>query len=230
MKHSIVVCLLLIASTAAFGAPCLPGTLQDYIDLGAGGCNVGSVLFNNFSIDTGLGTATPVAPAQISVTPGGDPFTATLMLTSSLAAGPGDLLQSFFRLNATSMSRLAFIMLDGAMVTGDGAVTGILDLCSGGSFSGPGPIGCSGSSDSALAVVSDGFSMPMDSRSFASSGFFDIFVDLTVDGGLSGNAMFSSATIGLQSVPEPGIAWLTAGGLITLALARRRRNNGGEQS
>lgn len=230
MKNFAVVSLLLAAATAAFGGPCMPGTLQDYINLGAGGCTIGVVTFNNFATEPGQALATPVDPMLVSVTPGGSSLNPAFVVSSTLSAGPGQLFESLFRLNASSMLYGASISLNGASATGDGAVTGILDVCSGGMYAGPGPTGCTGTSDSAVAVVLDGFAMPMDSRSFPVSSFFDVFVDLSVDGGLSGGAAFTSATISLQAVPEPAIGWTVGSGLALFAVSRLRRKKSGGQS
>jgi hypothetical protein len=149
---------------------------------------------------------------------------------STLSAGPGDILEAFFRLNAAATLSAASVALDGANATGDGAVTGILDVCAGDSFLGAVPIDCFGVPGSVVVAVADGISFPSDSVTFAPASFFDVFVDLTVDGGLNGSATFTSATIGLQAVPEPGLAWLVGGGLAILGLSRVYRNNSGGQS
>jgi hypothetical protein len=65
-------------------------------------------------------------------------------------------------------------------------------------------------------------SFPSAALAFAPSGFFDVFVDLTADGGLNGNATFTSATLGLQAVPEPGVVWLMGVGLAGIAIRRAR--------
>lgn len=120
-------------------------------------------------------------------------------------------------------------MLEGT-ATGDGALTGILDVCGGGSFAGPGSLGCTGTPNSALAVLTADTSMPWDGVSFPRTGVLDLYADLTADGGLSGSAVLTSATIGLQTVPEPGAIAMTGAGLALLTLSRKRAVRTGGQS
>jgi hypothetical protein len=59
---------MLIAGTA-FGSSCVSGSLQSYIDVGAGGCDLGAASFSQFALALGQNGATPIDPSQVLVTP-----------------------------------------------------------------------------------------------------------------------------------------------------------------
>ncbi len=71
--------------------------------------------------------------------------------------------------------------------------------------------------------------MLSDSATFAATSFFDVFVDLSVDGGLDGSATLVSSTVTLaaaatNSVPEPAALPLMLTGMAGLGWFARRRN------
>jgi hypothetical protein len=148
-----------------------------------------------------------------------------LLVTLNSSASFGDLFESFFRFRADGFLTGADIGLNSPTAVGDGAVTGVLDVCPGGSFSGGQPIGCPTSPGTAIAFATDGFSGLTDSLSFGPTSFFDVFVDLTIDGGLSGSASLPSASVSIAAIPEPVTEFLIAAGLglIGILLARRPR-------
>lgn len=214
--------LLVFSSMTAFGAPCLPGTLQDYIGLAAG-CEAGDVLLNNFEVAPGQAVGSPIAPSDIQIVPGGTPIVPSLMFVVNQAALGGEVFGALIRFTASAgLLGGAAIWLDGA-AAGDGAVVGILDVCAGGSFPGAEPVGCSGTPAVAIAAItaSDVFS---DSLTAANS-FFDVFVDLSVDGGLGGSASLVSATVSITSVPEPATGLLIAAALGVIGVLRTRRKH-----
>jgi hypothetical protein len=213
----------LLASATAFGAACMPGTLQDYINLGSGGCDLGSVTFADFITAPGLSGGTPIDPAAIGVTPGGTQFAPNLMFNVDSTAGAGEIFQSFFRFAASGALNGASVMLGSPAVSGDGAVTGILDVCPDDFFAGL-PTGCPTLPDTAIALATSSDSQLRSGVRFAPSSFFDVFVDITIDGGPTGSAMLDSATVGITVVPEPGSTLLIAAGLGALGLLRVRRN------
>jgi PEP-CTERM motif len=220
MKLVLLISGMLCATSLGSAAVCVPGTLQSYIGLGSGGCQLGTLLFDNFAIASGQSIATPINPSQVQVTPGGSAFLPSLLFTLNSVAGPGAVFESFFRFQAVGLETGVSIALNNPTATGDGAVTGTLDVCRNGTFAGGAPIGCSGTSGSAIAFQIAGDSQLSDSAAFASSSFFDVFVDLTIDGGLAGTASLPSATVAVAAAPEPATLWLIAAGLI---LAGRRR-------
>ena len=115
------------------------------------------------------------------------------------------------------------ITLNQSSFTGDGAVIGILDVCPGAMFSGGTPVGCPSSPGSALAAVSEGGSFPSDVTTLPISSFFDVFAELTIDGGLSGTASLPSATVGISAVPEPSTTLLLPFVALAGAQAVRKR-------
>ena len=215
--------LLLLINFTAFGASCLPGTLLDYVNLGADGCRAGAVQFNNFELAMVQSGAMEIAPGSVQITPVGDLYHPTFRVTLNQMANAGQLLESMFRFNSTGLLSGASVSLIGAQATGDGAVTGSVEVCPGGNFMGVEPIGCNTSPQSAIAFVIEGDAEPNASTPpFQISSFFDVFVDLTVDGGLTGSAMLSSAEVGVSAVPEPHSAFLIAAGVLVLGCQRLR--------
>jgi hypothetical protein len=212
--------LLLFASLPLFAltanaGPCLPGTLQDYINLSPLGCTLSNVQFTDFFLAPGQSIATPIDPAQIQVTPGGPLFSPTLLLSFNRSASAGQLLESFFHFRSTASPLLsAGISLGSPRVTGDGAITGILDVCANGQFLGTAPIGCTGTPDTAIAFMTSSDSSLSDGTPFRVSSFFDVFVDLSIDGGLAGSAFLGTASVSVTT-PEPPPQLL----LLTLSLA-----------
>ena len=210
--------------SALFGAPCLSGTLQSYINLGVPGCSVGGVDYSAFSLVPGQFNATQISPANINVTPGGSQLQTTLLLTYNLTDSAGGMfLESIFRVRASGLLTGASISLSSPTVTGDGAVTGILNVCAGGSFAGTAPSGCPTTEKSALVfAIAGGPNQLSDSLSFAPSSFFDIFFDVTIDGGTNGRATLPSATLGVNAVPEPSAILLVALGIGAIGIRRYR--------
>lgn len=215
-------CFLLFGA-AGFGATCLPGNLQSYIALGAGGCELGAVQFSDFTTAPGQNFATPISPQSIQVTPGGTTFLPSLLFTLNSSATSGNVFESFFRFDVSGTLTSASALLNSPVALGDGAVTGILDVCAGGSFAGNGPVGCSASASTAVAFAINGDSALSGSVNFPATSFFDVFVDLTIDGGSAGSASLPSAAVSIGAVPEPSVALLIAAGLGIMGTLQMRR-------
>jgi hypothetical protein len=221
MRRFLLPVVFLLFAGAAFGGPCVPGSLADYLALPSGGCT-NSFAFQDFQLGPAQAFATPIDPALIQVTPVLSPDGPFFDFTVNAAAGPGELLESFFRFTVTGSLRGAFIGLGNATVSGDGVVLGILDVCADGSFLGIEPIGCTGTPGSAIAFAISGDASPRANLSFSPpASFFDVFVDITIDGGLNGSASLQSAQAGTET-PEPGAMALVALGLGVLGLIRKR--------
>ena len=225
MKLYFILGGILLVSSSAFAAPCLPGTLQDYVNLGAAGCQNGVVTFSGFSSAPGQNGATPIPLLQVMVNPAGMQFMPTLQFTLNQGANAGQLFESFFRFKASNAQLTgAGITLNSPLATGDGAVTGTLNVCPGAMFAGNSPTGCA-NSISLISLATSGFSMLTDSASFPTTSFFDVFTDLSVDGGLGGgSARFNSATVKFTATPEPSAQQLMLAGLAILALFSTQRN------
>lgn len=208
---------------AALAGPCITGTLQDYINLGAGGCSLGAVTVSNFGVVPGQNFATPIDPLTIQINPTGG-YLSQLELVFDSGAQAGDLLESIFRFHASGAGLyVAGVRLDDAGASGDGVVTSTLDVCAGGAFPGDQPAGCGGTADSAVTLKTAGFSMPYDARYFQFTSFFDVFTDITIDGGLNGSASLGRTTILVGAVPEPSQVVLMLSGLACLAFVRIRK-------
>ena len=222
MKIRLLFSALLIAGTA-FGSSCVSGSLQDYIDLGTGGCDVGAVSFSQFALAPGQNGATPINASQVLVTPAGLPFTPTLQFTLSTTATAPNLVESFFRLRASGpMLAGDMLSLNAPSASGDGVDTALEYICPGASFGANSPVGCSGSA-SLTTFGNVSFSQLSDFKNFPATSFFDIFVDLSVDGGLAGSATFDSAAIQVTATPEPASLLLAITGIATLAVSCSRR-------
>jgi len=217
-------CLAALSCAAVFGAPlCVPGNLQTFVNLGAAGCEVSTVEFTGFTTLPGQTVGTPIDPAQVQVTPGGNALNPMLLFTLNRTATAGAAFESFFRFSASDSLSGASIGLTSPTVTGDAVVTAILDVCPNGSFAGSAPLGCPTSPASMLVFAIEQSSLLSDSANLPGSSSFDVFVNLTIDGGSSGSATLGSATVGFSSVPEPSAGLLVALGLSAFGASRARR-------
>lgn len=215
--------LAVLWSPAVFASACLPGTLETYVNLGSAGCELGNVLFANFAPEPGQTAATPIDPAQVQVAPGSAPFAPILLFELNASTGAGEILESFFRFDASGFPARASIALNSPSAAGDGAVTGVLNVCPDGMFAPDMPTGCTTSPAGTVVFAIDQSAFLSDSLTLPASGFFDVFVDLTIDGGLAGSASLASASVGVSSIPEPSALLLVAAGLGALGKLRARR-------
>jgi hypothetical protein len=207
-----------ISAGMAAAAPmaCLSGSLSSYTAL-TEGCTVNSVTFAGFAVAGSQGTLIP--PGSVLVTPLATPGAVGFRFDLNQTAGAGDVLGILINYTV-SFAQSASIALNGSSVTPDGANTGILDLCSG-SFPAAGPSGCTGTVYNALAADAGFFSQLTDQVNLP-PGAYDVFVDLTADGGQAGAATFASASV-LHGVPEPATWMALSLGLSLLAWQRRWR-------
>ena len=205
---------------AASADMCQPGTLQDYIDLPTAECTAGSVTFSNFAVVQGQAGATQIDPALVSVMPTAG---SGLLFTLNQTATAGQLFESFFQFGAAGSIQSTLLSLLGSSATGDGVAAAGVDLCADGFFVGPVPIGCDGTPETLIALVIEGDGI-LTSPGFTGGSFFDIFVDLTVDGGLDGQAIFGAAQLDFNAVPEPATYALMAPALAFLIWNSRRRS------
>jgi len=168
------------------------------------------------------GVATPIDPTQVQIVPGGIALNPMLSFALNRTTTAGEVFESFFRFSASDSMSGASIGLTSPIVTGDAAVTAILDVCPNGSFGG-GPFGCPTSPASLVVFAIDQSSLLKSSASFPVSNSVDVFVDMTLDGGRSGSVTLNSATVGFSSVPEPSTGLLLAFGLSAFGVLRARR-------
>jgi hypothetical protein len=228
----ILVTFILMSSGAAFAVPCVPGSLDGYVGLGSGGCEIADVNFSAFELPAVLTGATPIGAELVNVTPvtsSGNPGLSFTFL-ESISAGTDELLELLigFRVAApgASISGNSAELL-GTSVNGDGAITLVEDKCIGGLFGSP-PTGCSGTPLTLIA-----FDIGIDADLFASSPFapaqaLDVLADLVLDGGVEGSASLAAgggAQLRFETVnqvPEPASAALLALGLFAFAVSAIR--------
>jgi hypothetical protein len=190
------------------------GTLASYIALGASGCTIRTSTLSDFHILSGQAFASPIDPGKVSITPLAGVPDPEFKAAFSATAGAGMLAEAIFtyRISGNLYSGSS-INLAGSVVTNDGTVTDVQNVCAGGSFGPDGLSNCTGTSET-LTVVSNG----KDQATFPSAAFLNVTDDFTLDGGMAGSASGGSITDRFTAVPEPLTFLITALGL-ALALA-----------
>jgi hypothetical protein len=225
--------LALLSCTAIFGAPCVPGNYQSFINLGASGCEIETVHFDSFRDLRGLPigipgqtVGTPIDPAQVQVTPGGTASNPMFLFTLNKTATAHEVFESYFVFLAPGSLIGSSITLIAPTVTGDGdaGVFGLLDVCP--SFAGATPIACGTPQSFTSQIVNatgQGFFVSNSRNISVASEFgFVVFVDLITAGGRSGSATLGSSSVGFSTVPEPSAGLLVALGLSAFGVSRAR--------
>jgi hypothetical protein len=227
MKSSVLlVALLALTRTIAFAAPaCLPGSLQDYINLGPGGCSIGDAQFFDF-VDLGpLSGATPVLPDAVAVIPFGGPYNAGFDFALGVAAGPGEFLESRFSYTLQTLFPMvggASLGMAGSSATGDGVTTVVEDFCLGEAFI----FDFCFAGTSTLIVFDIGTDQSLSQQlGLPLLTTVGMMKDIAVDGGLSGSASVATVRNQFSLVPEPDSVLTMGLGLLAIAcfVARRRR-------
>jgi len=197
-----------VLTAPAMALPCAADSLSDYVVLGAGGCTVGTLTFSDFSIEAFPGGATDLDPLSIVLTPVANGL--AVSTATPVAAGPGDFfgLRFLFLVSDPDGLTGGTIALGESSVEEDGVNTALLDA---------------GLMGNAIAFDIGLLADPVESFSGGPSSFFDVFVELAIDGGLNGSASLGPTlgTITFQ-VPEPPTALLLA--LALFGITRRTRS------
>ena len=94
MKRACLVALIgWLLPTAAFAAPCVPGSLASYVALGSSGCSVGSALFFGFADLPVQGGAFSIPDTNVFVNPvtaGGPGFRFNVNATAPAGASSSE--------------------------------------------------------------------------------------------------------------------------------------------
>jgi hypothetical protein len=225
MKRLFYLTAVILASVWCCAAStCTSATLADYIALGSGGCSIGADTLSNFQVASGITGATPITPADVSISASASGLNLNLTISVDQTASANTQLEALFSYQLSGASFTGeSSTLSGASETGDGAVTDVENICAGGMFAPGMPTGCTGLAASLLTL--DGV-QNQNSTNFPAHGFFDVFVDLTLDGGLAGSASGATVNDTYSGVPEPFSFSLTILGLalgIGAQLQRSRR-------
>jgi hypothetical protein len=218
--------LLGVCASILAAAPCVPGSLQDYIDLGSAGCTIGPSLFSSFEALPLLPGAAAIAPFAIMVAPEDVPLRPTLRLDLTRSAGPAEILQTFFQFNVSDGALIGKqLSMSGSGASGDGVVTVVEELCMGGPFPASVFAGCAQAPETLVLFQIEGDSVTAVRAPLATADFLGVRMDITIDGGPAGTATLAGVTNRFESIPEPSGALVMLSGLATLWVARRRAVN-----
>lgn len=206
--RKLILSAALVLGIPAVGAaaPCLPASLADYIGLASGGCTIGGALFADFSSVAAPG-ATAIDEALISV----DPLNLGFGFGLNVSAAAGEVFGNGIGYRVSGLSFIGrSLSMEGSTVVEDGALTAL-------QF-GPGP---------PLVVFDIGLASDLfEETAFPPVSFFDVFTEITIDGGppgTSGSAELDGRVVDRFAVPEPVTVLLLGSGLLGLAARRRRQ-------
>jgi hypothetical protein len=208
--------LVIVWPSGSQAAPCVIGTLADYLSPGFTGCQLGPATISPF-------LTTAATPGDITVTP--DAGALAFDFGLDLTAPPFTTVAFQYSLSGVSLNR-ADLSFTGASATGDGVVSAIEFLCFGGTFFPlAAPFGCDPLNVDSLAVVQlESVGTSPDTLEFAPNSFFDVFVEITVDPGLFGTASLDGTVrTAFAGVPEPSALLLVGSGLAAWLGRRKRR-------
>jgi hypothetical protein len=239
-KQLLLVCPMLLATTAMWGAPltCQTGQMSMY-DVSGFSCTLGGILFSNFSY---ANTNPPPTDSQVTVVPTTDTAgDVTLQFDGAFTAGAGDSMSISIAYSAMASSPIMTgqsLAMTGFGQSGNGSVDVGESVCLGGTFAKTGQ--CGGSGVDSISVYD--FSST-DMRTFDSVAFdpaqsqISVVKNIALNGGTTGTN--ASATVsevfnttgtsgggggpGGGPVPEPDSMVMMGSGLLVVALAWRRR-------
>jgi len=204
IKHVLITAFAALSlSQIGSAASCSVQTLDLYVS--GGGCNIGLDTISNFSIVAGSFGGTPIAPTSVLVTPSGSTYAPSLVFSFDVLAtttpptGPFELTFTY-DISGPPFTGVAGT-LSGSLEIPDGAVSGLANICEGGSFNADGFSGCSSNPQGSLVTI-DGV-QNSDSTTFSQVSFLNVTNDITVDPGTMGSAVGATFSNDFTAVPEP---------------------------
>jgi len=227
--------LMCLSSGAALAAPlCVNGTFQDYINLGAGGCQFGNAIFSNFSYaytsSDGTTAASPGKNAgSVAVTPEFQPVAdnnhpGLAFGTANLTPAIGFFEDYTFTFSVSALAGFvlddAFLKLTGAFLSGSGAATTVETIT---------PAGDPQTSLNAFFTDTD-TTHKTSSVVYAGTGSLTVTKDIKLSNTSSPPGLFDLSSfsndfslLGSSTVPEPVTAASIGLGLCLLAINVRKR-------
>lgn len=230
MKKMLIAAALFLGTQHAYAAPCIAGSLADYIVLGAGGCQIGANTLSDFTTFPVSAGATEIAATSIGVTPvASGPSGFGLDFLVSKTANAGTVLEFLvgYQVSGSGLTT-ASLSIEGTQVAPDGAVTAVKELCLDDVFLGPGT--CPGTVGPTLIVADDGANPLLSLQDIFGpvSSLFGVLDDIAISGGTNGSATLATASNRFSAadgvaVPAPGTAALIGFGLLCIGATLRHR-------